>query len=105
MKNPKVYLTSLIITIIATLALATGTILILILMFSVHDNESAHPTGLFGSVYFQSAVEHSHNTVKATMGVASLPRLGAVAVVIFVFILLVSFIAVKLKTYRESLLH
>ena len=32
MKNPKVYLTSLIITIIATLALATGTILIL--MFS-----------------------------------------------------------------------
>ena len=76
MKDPKVYLTSLIITIIATLALATGTILILILMFSVHDNESAHPTGLFGSVYFQSAVEHSHNTVKATMGVASLPRLG-----------------------------
>lgn len=74
MKNPKVYLTSLIITIIATLALATGTILIL--MFSVHDNESAHLTGLFGSVYFQSSVEHSHNTVKATMGVASLPRLG-----------------------------
>ena len=60
MKNPKVYLTSLIITIIATLALATGTILIL--MFSVHDNESAHLTGLFGSVYFQSSVEHSHNT-------------------------------------------
>ena len=74
MKNPKVYLTSLIITIIATLALATGTIPIL--MFSVHDNESAHLTGLFGSVYFQSTVEHSHNTVKATMGVASLPRLG-----------------------------
>ena len=74
MKDPKVYLTSLIITIIATLALATGTILIL--MFSVHDNESAHLTGLFGSVYFQSTVEHSHNTVKATMGVASLPRLG-----------------------------
>ena len=101
MKNPKVYLTSLIITIIATLALATGTILIL--MFSVHDNESAHLTGLFGSVYFQSSVEHSHNTVKATMGVASLPRLGAVAAVIFT--LLVSFIVIKLKTYRESLLH
>lgn len=99
MKNPKVYLTSLIITIIATLALATGTILIL--MFSVHDNESAHLTGLFGSVYFQSSVEHSHNT----MGVASLPRLGAVAAVIFAFTLLVSFIVIKLKTYRESLLH
>lgn len=98
MKNPKVYLTSLIITIIATLALATGTILIL--MFSVHDNESAHLTGLF-----QSSVEHSHNTVKATMGVASLPRLGAVAAVIFAFTLLVSFIVIKLKTYRESLLH
>ena len=103
MKNPKVYLTSLIITIIATLALATGTILIL--MFSVHDNESAHLTGLFGSDYFQSSVEHSHNTVKATMGVASLPRLGAVAAVIFAFTLLVSFIVIKLKTYRESLLH
>ena len=60
MKNPKVYLTSLIITIIATLALATGTILIL--MFSVHDNESAHLTGLFGSVYFQS-VSYTHLTL------------------------------------------
>jgi hypothetical protein len=39
------------------------------------------------------------------MGVASLPRLGAVAAVIFGFTLLVSFIVIKLKTYRESLLH
>ena len=71
MKNPKVYLTSLIITIIATLALATGTILIL--MFSVHDNESAHLTGLFGSVYFQSSVEHSHNTVTVSYTHLTLP--------------------------------
>lgn len=52
MKDPKVYLTSLIIAIIATLTLATG--IILILMFSVHD-ESAYRTGLFGSVYFRAA--------------------------------------------------
>ena len=53
MKDPKVYLTSLIIAIIATLTLATG--IILILMFSVHD-ESAYRTGLFGSVYFLSLI-------------------------------------------------
>ena len=86
MKNPKVYLTSLLITIVGTLALAVGTILVL--MFSVHE-ESAYRTGLFGS----------------TMGVASLPRLGIIAAVIFAFTLLVSFIYLRLKAYRESLIQ
>ena len=86
MKDPKVYLTSLIIAIIATLTLATG--IILILMFSVHD-ESAYRTGLFGSVYFRAAPNPQGN-IDATMGVASLPRLGIVAAAIFAFTLLVS---------------
>ena len=39
------------------------------------------------------------------MGVASLPRLGIIAAVIFAFTLLVSFIYVRLKAYRESLIQ
>ncbi|BDY00765.1 hypothetical protein [Cutibacterium avidum] len=101
MKNPKVYLTSLLITIVGTLALAVGTILVL--MFSVHE-ESAYRTGLFGSVYFKSA-PNAQGNVDATMGVASLPRLGIIAAVIFAFTLLVSFIYLRLKAYRESLIQ
>ena len=101
MKDPKVYLTSLIIAIIATLTLATG--IILILMFSVHD-EAAYRTGLFGSVYFRAAPNPQGN-IDATMGVASLPRLGIVAAAIFAFTLLVSAIYFRLKAYRASLIQ
>ncbi|MDO4412174.1 hypothetical protein [Cutibacterium sp.] len=101
MKNLKVYLTSLVISIIATLALAVGTILVL--MFSVHE-ESAYRTGLFGSVYFRAS-PNAQGNVDATMGVASLPRLGIVTAVIFVFTLVVSFIYLRLKAYRATLIQ
>lgn len=101
MKNPKVYLTALAVTILVTLTLCVATILFL--MFSVHE-DTAYRAGLFGSVYFRSA-PNARGNIDATMGIASLPRLGIVAGVIFLFTLLVAFIHTRLKAYRASLLQ
>ena len=51
------------------------------------------------------AAPNPQGNIDATMGVASLPRLGIVAAAIFAFTLLVSAIYFRLKAYRASLIQ
>lgn len=100
MRRVKPFLVSFFVSVVATLILAVATILIM--MFSVHT-DSAYVTGLFGSVYFEA--KPTGGNVTGTMGVSSVPRLLAVAGVIFIVSLISIYIYRALKVYRSTLLE
>ena len=101
MRHVKLFLFSIMISFLITAGVAVITIVVM--MFSVHT-DSAHLTGLFGAVYFQSSPNESGNIV-ASAGINSVPRIAAIWVVVCAICLMASYAFAALKRYRGRLIE